>query len=886
MKLKKFTTALELLTQFESSNKTAIETKKETISYKELIHEIKCAKTYLEKKNINKGDVVGVDFDISIDWIISLFAIWSVNGIYLPLDPNQAKERIQWICQDAKPKLILNQSKFWDGLSASKFKSKHTQSLDPAYLIYTSGSTGTPKGVLVPHEGITLMIEQQIKAFNLNLQSRFLQFLKPGFDASLSDLLTTLLSGATAVLLPRKNLINVHTLKEEIKNYKITHIDLPPSLLNVIEPKDFCNQINTIIIGGEACPKKTIKKWCSKINLINVYGPTEATICTSMIKCGPNWNGDFIGIPLRHIDYLIDPSNQELLIGGKGIALNYWNNQKLTEERFVSRNNKRYFKTGDKVKLNQNKIYEFCGRLDRQVKIAGQLVHLAEIEKNLLTHPKIIECAVVCDSTPKMPQIHAHIATKENLIEEDILIYLKTKLPTYMQPRFYHFHKKLPRNTNSKIDYKKLKSSSILEIAQKFLKLPSLKYEDHFLNAGADSLSLICFLNEIEKTHPYLKYEDLYIYPSVKQLEEKIHLNQNKLEIYQNEVEKLAKKFFTLEKQKPEKIKNILMTGASGFVGIHLLKELLDKTDFHITCLVRSKNNSTGLEKLKNQVQRFLNRDLPSNKISVIVGDIRKKNLGLSNSKWDELKNNIDVILNSAAEVHLYKNYEQLFKSNVLSVLNILDLFKSQKAKELWHISTLSIILNTNQTKKTIDESPTQNNFSEIYGGYAQTKWVSDQLVTKLILENKISAKIFRLGLITPHAYRPIFSGTEQLRTFLKSNLSDLKKENDSLAFNITPVNWASDKIIKEIKNRTQTHFNIITNENWSLNQIQKWQKQISQSQDLKFTPLEKHLIRDCYPPFPNHLFLATNRIFETKQQKCHLGFDLFKSYWQAANKN
>ena len=156
-------------------------------------------------------------------------------------------------------------------------------SSDLAYVIYTSGTTGRPKGVAVEHRGLVGLLDAQIKAFDLRPESRVLLFLSQSFDASLSDIGTPLLSGAAACIETALELsasFSPNVLAETLRNRRITHVDLPPALLAVLDVNDCPPSLETIVIGGEVCPVEVVQRWSRKVRLVNVYGPTEATICT------------------------------------------------------------------------------------------------------------------------------------------------------------------------------------------------------------------------------------------------------------------------------------------------------------------------------------------------------------------------------------------------------------------------------------------------------------------------------------------------------------------------------------------------------------------------------------------------------------------------------
>src|SRR5690606_1464903 len=209
---------------------------------------------------------------------------------------------------------------------------------------------------------------------------RALFYLSPTFDASVSDIGTALLSGAALCVEPgvRRTPASMMAL---IRERGVTHLDLPPSVLATLDPGELPASVQTIVIGGEVCPADVVRRWASRVRLVNVYGPTEATICTSLGACDPEtWDRPLIGRPLPGIGYevvdeALDPVPQgtpgELLIDGVGLARGYLNDPELTRKRFPTLRGRRVYRTGDRVVLHHDGEFEFLGRIDRQIKLHG-----------------------------------------------------------------------------------------------------------------------------------------------------------------------------------------------------------------------------------------------------------------------------------------------------------------------------------------------------------------------------------------------------------------------------------------------------------------------------------------------------------------------------------
>ncbi len=345
-----------------------------------------------------------------------------------------------------------------------------TVPLDPArlaYVIYTSGSTGTPKGVLIEHRGIVNLLDAQVPLFGLRPGSRALFYLSTSFDASISDVGTALLSGATLCIEPPERLRPGPDLIELLRIRQITHVDIPPAVLPLLDPETLPACLETVIIGGEPCPPEVVRRWARRVRVVNVYGPTEATVCTSLCLCDPNtWDAPLLGRPIPNVAYrILDESGVavpqgtpgELCIGGFGLARGYLNRPELSARKFIVHEGERLYRTGDKVALRSDGEYQFLGRVDRQVKIRGLLIEPEEIEAQLLTHPQIQQAAVV--KRPLGRQSHkgltAFVVARRGSSTpsvQGLRQHLARSLPRWMLPQRFEFLSRLPLNAHGKVD--------------------------------------------------------------------------------------------------------------------------------------------------------------------------------------------------------------------------------------------------------------------------------------------------------------------------------------------------------------------------------------------------------------------------------------------------
>src|SRR5262245_62380246 len=237
--------------------------------------------------------------------MVSLFAILNAGPSYLPIDPDYPAERVAFMLADAEPaflitttelaislpenlrRLSLDQTERVDALEDSatrnpgnRGRSRPLRSNNSAYVIYTSGSTGKPKGVVITHGGIPSLAAAQIEHFAITPVSRILQFASISFDASFSEIVISLLSGATLLLLDNEER-SADVTAETMHKYGVTHVTLPPVVVaDLAEDRQLL--LDTLIVAGEACHPEVLARRSEECKMVNAYGPTETTVCATI----------------------------------------------------------------------------------------------------------------------------------------------------------------------------------------------------------------------------------------------------------------------------------------------------------------------------------------------------------------------------------------------------------------------------------------------------------------------------------------------------------------------------------------------------------------------------------------------------------------------------
>lgn len=680
-----------------------------------------------------------------------------------------------------------------------------------AYTIYTSGSTGKPKGVMITHQAIQHLVTWHNHYFHVNHTSRLTLVAGLAFDISVWEIWSALTSGATVFIAENEERTDVTALADYYRRNHITHGFVPTVLVPAFieQTRNYSNlTLKYLFTGGEKL--KPVLTTELSYEVIDYYGPTECTVYATFRKV-KDINGKYvssIGKPIANAKAYILSENMELLpvgavgelfIGGDLLAQGYLNNEELTKAKFITnpfRETETLYRTGDLAKWLPDGDIEFLGRIDNQVKIRGFRVELGEIERTLSRQEDIQEAVVITkDTAGSNKYLIAFIVPKSGTKKDSTSVRnaLKEELPGYMIPAQIIFIDKIPLTANGKTDSNLLKELAdkeakelvsfepptneteriIADIWASELERPVINITDNFFDIGGNSLLVAIVAVGLEKRLGIKVYlRDLYQYPVLQQLSEVLILRSKEereaapiedVEPYvelQKDVYLAPGTVFAggFDPRQLEEPSAIFLTGVTGFVGIHLLQELLDTTNADIYCLVRAQDDFHAMEKID---RCFVQYHIPQKKeqksrIIPVIGDLAQPSLGLSEEVFKMLARKADLIYHSGSSVNFIEPYSYMKAPNVEGLREIIKLAGAERTKCLALLSTISVYswghIFTGKTVMLESDDITQNLMSVSKDiGYVRSKWVMEA-VADLAAKEGLPLITYRLGYAMCHS--------------------------------------------------------------------------------------------------------------------------------------
>ncbi|MBC3990751.1 non-ribosomal peptide synthase/polyketide synthase [Streptomyces sp. AC563] len=499
----------------------------------------------LAGRGVRPERVVALVLPRCVELVVAELAVAKAGGAFLPVDPAYPAERRALMLSDARPVVVIDDPALVrpaerGGRSRGGVRpSAPPDPRHPAYVIFTSGSTGAPKGVVVPHAGLAGFAAAAAARYEVRPGDRVLQFSSPSFDASVLELCSSLLAGATLVVPPGGPWLG-EELAAVLREHRVTHALIPPAALATLPAPvgaEALPDLRTLIVGAEACPAELVDRWAGGRRMINSYGPTEATVVASWTgPLVPGGGAPSIGQPLPYAEaHVLDATMRpvppgtegELYVGGAGVARGYLGRPGLTAARFVADPygppGARLYRTGDLARWNADGELEFAGRTDRQVKLRGFRVEPGEIEAVLARHPRVGAAVVtVREDEPGLRRLVGYVTPGDPgrpPSAAEVRTAAARSLPAHMVPSAVVVLDAFPLTAHHKIDTGALPAPgpsqgtgadgvsprtdaerALADIWSEVLRVREVGVADDFFDLGGDSVLAARVLSRVRET--------------------------------------------------------------------------------------------------------------------------------------------------------------------------------------------------------------------------------------------------------------------------------------------------------------------------------------------------------------------------------------------------
>ncbi|MBY0116224.1 non-ribosomal peptide synthetase [Paenibacillus xylanexedens] len=562
---------------------TAVVFEGQRLSYAELNERANQLARTLRSVGVLPNQLVGLMVRRSLETVIGILAVLKAGGAYVPIDPEYPEERIRYILENSNAQLLLTQRELLqqvpfegtvlalDDEQAYSDEGSNLEAVsgpnDLAYVIYTSGTTGNPKGVMLEHRGLVSLKLMFADRLGITEHDRIVQFASLSFDASCWEVFKALYFGAALYIPTAETILDTRLFESYMNEHAITAAILPPTYSAHLNP-DRLPSLTKLVTGGSAVSAEFVQQWKAKVHYFNAYGPTEASIVTTL------WDADEqqperrvipIGRPLaNHQIFILDAHLQlvppgvdgELCVAGVGLARGYLNQPELTAEKFVEHPfapGERLYRTGDLARWLPDGNMEYLGRIDHQVKIRGFRIEVGEIEEQLLKIDSVQETIVIAREGKSGQELCAYLVASLPLTLGELRSALAQKLPNYMIPAHFVQLPRMPLTPNDKIDRKALPAPEgnaltggayvaprneaerkLADVWQAVLNADRVGITDHFFELGGDSIKSIQVSSRLHQAGYKLEIRDLFKYPTISQLS--LHVKPIRRTIDQGEI--------------------------------------------------------------------------------------------------------------------------------------------------------------------------------------------------------------------------------------------------------------------------------------------------------------------------------------------------------------
>lgn len=672
-----------------------------------------------------------------------------------------------------------------------------------AYMIYTSGSTGTPKGARLHQAGLRNFIAAVIDMEHLTAADRISGHRSFSFDAHIEDMYPILTLGGSFHVMPSEIRKDLGAIRQFLFDHQITGGGYSTAvtclLLNTYDDLP----IRFTTGGGE----KMAGVYSDHIEIINVYGPTECTDDTSYYAIQPGTHIEEIPIGesiANCWNFIVDEAGYllpqgmagELCFAGIQVGLGYWHREEQTAKAFgdcpfVEQDawgrKVRMYHTGDLCRWNADGQLEYISRIDTQVKLRGFRIELGEIENAILRFAGIRNAVAEVKEIGGLQHLCAYYTADTEIDEHALKEFLAASLTDYMVPDAYMQMDELPLTPNGKVNRKVLPApklsaaetasafvepegqmeTDIAEAFREVLGAERISANDDFFLLGGTSISAIKVVAALTLKGYQLVFKDVFAFKTPRVLaaylrgkedgtiagpaRETIVVNDKKENENENEKKSQyadildANTLDALRHGERQPIGDVLLTGATGFMGIHFLRELIENESGRIYCVLRGKGSVSATSRLRSLMFYYFDEtyeELLDKRLFIIDGNITDA------SFFEHLDIKVDTVINCAANVKHFSAGDDIEKVNVESVRNLIA-WCLQHGARLVHTSTTSVAGQRVDGYPAADIVMDERMFDfgqSLANQYVRSKYDAEQLILNAIQTDGLNAKIMRVA--------------------------------------------------------------------------------------------------------------------------------------------
>ncbi len=729
---------------------------------------------------------------------------------------------------------------------------------NPAYVIYTSGSTGKPKGVEVPHRAVVNFLLAMASRPGLRDSDRLLAVTTLSFDISVLELFLPLAVGGVLVIAGQEAVRDGAALAELLAEESITVMQATPATWRLLLESGWEGSDGLrVLCGGEVMPADLAEALLPRCaELWNMYGPTETTVWSTVQRVEEGRGPVPIGRPISNTEvFVLDGDLQpapigvfgELLIAGRGLARGYHQREALTREKFIripatglgNGNGDgamvRAYRTGDAVRWLPDGTLEYGGRIDSQVKLRGFRIELGEIEAAMNAFEGVQQAAagLITDGSGQ-PALTGYLVLDVSESEFSTAA-LRSKmgrtLPDYMLPSRFVILDRLPLTLNGKIDRRSLPQpestrpevqaaylaprsdteAQLAELCAQVLGIDRVGVRDNFFDLGGSSLQATRLVFRVRETFGVtVLLRSLFEEPTVESLAVAVENARSSGRKGFGLLEGMPVEALQAEALLDETIRagdvpwepvaeprEILLTGATGFLGAYLLRELLDGTTARVHCLVRADSEEAALERVRQNLAQYgIWQDGDAGRILPQLGDLSQPLLGIPEEDFERLGAKIDSVYHNGAMVNFIHPYPAHKPANVLGTQEVLRFAAAGRLKPVHFISTLSVFhTGEHEEGRVFGEDESLPETGAPLGGYAQSKWVAEELVRQAAARG-IPVSIYRPGIISGHSQTGGWNHTDLVWSLGRACLAIGKVPRLSGQVDVVPVDFVSRAIV------------------------------------------------------------------------------------------